>query len=145
VPFEQGAAAGGEVGGDRLVQPAAVGRVRFIEQVAAGQHHVEALRQPQRRDVGPYGPGQLDVGQHVRRVVHRDDRVAEPDQRIGDPADAAAQVEHGPAGRRLRVHQLRLAGGREEQVGLDRAPVAGDRAEVVHRPEFAIRTVGPGS
>jgi len=39
--------------------------------------------------------GAADVRQHLRRLVDGDDRVAERDQRMGDPPGPASQLKDG--------------------------------------------------
>jgi hypothetical protein len=99
-----------------------------VDQVRRQQDHVEAAAERQVLDPRAHRLGTVYVRQHLRRLVDGDDRVAERDQRMGDPPGPAAQLEDpGPGSSRV-VHDLGLAPGGHPRVEVNGAAVRSDHS-----------------
>ena len=99
-----------------------------IDHGAGQQDNVKLAVQSQRLDGRTYRRQIRAAGEHVRGIVDPGHGVPERRQRAQDPARAAAELKDRRAGRHGRVHDARLAEGRQQRVELNRAPVAGDRS-----------------
>lgn len=62
----------------------------------------------------------MDVGEHVGAVVDGNDTVAARGERIGEPSDAGAEVNHRASLTHGGAKPLEVRFGGERQVDLDR-------------------------
>jgi hypothetical protein len=95
----------------------------IVDQVARGEHAGEAAAQIERVDVGLHPLGPLDVDEHLGRVVHRHDRMAQGHQRVRHPPGTRSQVQDRPARRHRSVHHPRHPPRRHRQVRRRRTAV----------------------
>lgn len=101
-------------------------RVGNIDQVRAQQHHRENLAQVQCFDRAHHRLGPADMSEHGSAVIHRDDRVPQTQQQVGNTARAGTQLQNPRASRHRAVNDVRFRPRRQQPIHLDGTAIRSD-------------------
>ncbi|GAA4906551.1 hypothetical protein GCM10023223_24700 [Stackebrandtia albiflava] len=114
------AAVGGEMPARGREERVALHRVGLVDEVARQHDVVEGRRQAQRSQfredrVHP----RVQTGEHVRGIVHAGHVETPGGQRVGEPSDSTAEVEHASRWRQPAQQRRELRFGGQVEIDLD--------------------------
>ena len=105
-----------------------------VDELAGEENAPESTPEVEPLDGRMHGLRTMDLGEHLGRAVHRDDRVSELEEPMRHPPGARPELEDLRPRRDRLVDELWLPEGRHPGIELDRRAVVGDRAAVrTHR------------